>query len=337
MRFIDEAEIFVKAGDGGNGCVSFRREKFVAKGGPDGGDGGKGADVILVADPQMSTLLDFRYRRHFLAKNGETGRGKQQFGRGGEDMIVKVPVGTAVHDAATGIALADLVDPGDRFVAAKGGRGGRGNMNFATPTRQAPNFMLPGEKGEERTIRLELKLLADVGLVGFPNAGKSTLISRISNARPKIADYPFTTLVPNLGVVRAAGGRDFIVADLPGLIEGAHEGAGLGDKFLKHVERCKMLLYLAEPDGGEGRGPVSDYEATARELRLYNSELAERPSAVALTKSELVSEAGVRRIAASFKKRRRRFFAVSAVTGSGLRELVNYLADEVERHRRAVR
>jgi GTP-binding protein len=337
MRFIDEAVIITRAGDGGNGCVSFRREKFVPRGGPDGGDGGKGADVILYVDPQMSTLLDFKYQKHFLGKAGEKGRGKQQFGHGAEDLLVKVPPGTAVYDDDTGELLADLVQPGERFTVAKGGQGGKGNLNFVTSVRQAPTFAIPGVKGEERQIRLELKLLADIGLVGFPNAGKSTMISRISNARPKIADYPFTTLVPNLGMVRAAGGRDFVVADLPGLIEGAHRGAGLGDRFLKHVERCKALVYIVEPLGGEGRGPVSDFEATRHELKLYSEEMAGRPSVVALSKSELISEAERKRVALSFKRRKMTFFAISAVTGAGLKELVEYLATVVQKSRDAAR
>jgi GTP-binding protein len=333
MRFVDEAEIYIKAGDGGTGCVSFRRAKYVERGGPDGGDGGKGGDVIVVVDPQMSTLLDYKYQRHFMAKNGEGGFGKMMYGRGSADLTIKVPAGTSVFDADSGDLIADLTVPGDSMVIAHGGRGGRGNMHFATSTRQAPMFSLPPDKGEERNIRLELKLLADVGLVGFPNAGKSTLISRISNARPKIADYPFTTLVPNLGVVRAVGDRDFLVADLPGLIEGAHEGAGLGDRFLRHVERCKMLLYLVEPQGGEGRDAVSDYNATARELKMYSPELAKRPSVVVLSKCETIQADEIKAIQAAFRRKRKKFFVISAVTGKGLKELINHLAGEVEKAR----
>jgi GTPase len=330
MKFVDEVGIHVKAGDGGNGAVAWRREKFVPRGGPAGGDGGNGGDVVLVVDPQLSTLLDYRYVREHRAKSGGHGMGSDMNGADGPDLELRVPPGTVVKDAGTGEVLADLGTPGERRVVAKGGRGGLGNMNFATSTNQAPRYAEDGTPGEERDLVLELKLLADVGIVGYPNAGKSTLISRISRARPKIADYPFTTLVPNLGVVSWRGERSFVVADIPGLIEGAHEGAGLGHQFLRHIERCRVLVHLVEganPD--PGRSPRADLEAINRELALYSPELAKKPQIVAVTKID-VPEAreGGEKLAKALRRRKRPLDVrlVSAVTGEGLPQLLDAVA-----------
>ncbi len=330
MKFVDEVRIHVKAGDGGDGAVAWRREKYVPRGGPAGGDGGDGGDVVLAVDPQLSTLLDYRYVREHRAKRGEHGRGSDQNGQSGPPLELKVPPGTVLKDAVTGEILADLGEPGQRFVVAKGGRGGLGNMNFATSTNQAPRYAEKGTAGEERDLTLELKLLAEVGIIGYPNAGKSTLISRISRARPKIADYPFTTLTPNLGVVSWRGERSFVVADIPGLIEGAHAGAGLGHQFLRHVERCRVLVHLVDPIApGEGRGPKADYEAVNRELGLYSPELAKKPQVVALTKMDVP---GARERFAEFKKafaRRKKkppILAISSVTGEGLDALLDGVA-----------
>src|SRR3990170_3536635 len=290
MQFIDEAKIHVHAGDGGNGCISFRREKFVPKGGPDGGNGGNGGHVIIRADKQLNTLLDFKYRRHYDGERGEHGRGKKQDGRWGKDVVLKVPCGTIVRDSQTGEIVADLVENGQEVTAVRGGKGGRGNSEFATSTNQAPRIAEPGTSGEEREIALELKLLADVGLVGFPNAGKSTLISVISAAKPKIADYPFTTLEPNLGVVDMGDYKTFVVADIPGLIEGASEGAGLGDRFLRHVERTKLILHLVDVSSISGRNPVEDYKIINRELAAYNEDLALRPQVVIATKIDSLDD-----------------------------------------------
>lgn len=290
MKFVDQVRIYVKAGDGGNGAVAFRREKFVAKGGPSGGDGGRGGSVIFRADPQLTTLLDYRYQQHHKAPNGEQGGGSDCNGRDGKDMVLRVPVGTVFRDEETGELLADLDEADAEWVAARGGRGGLGNMNFATPVRQAPRFAQPGKPGEQCTLVLELKLLADVGLIGYPNAGKSTLISVISRARPKIADYPFTTLVPNLGVVGYKDHRSFVAADIPGLIEGASEGAGLGHRFLRHVERCRLLVHVIDasaPDLDPERDPATDRAIIDRELARYSPELAERPQIVAINKCDL--------------------------------------------------
>lgn len=258
--FIDRAKIHIKAGNGGNGMVSFRREKFVPAGGPDGGDGGKGGDIIFEVDEGLRTLIDFRYKRKYVAGSGENGGTAKRTGKSGKDLIIRVPPGTVVKDLETGRILADMVEPGQRTVVAKGGKGGAGNQHFATPTRQVPGFAKPGDPGEEYEVELELKMIADVGLVGFPNAGKSTLLSKVSAAKPKIADYPFTTLVPNLGVVRIDEGASFLLADIPGLIEGAHQGVGLGFDFLRHVERNRMLLHIVDVAGVDGRDPVDDFE-----------------------------------------------------------------------------
>jgi len=330
MKFVDEVRIHVKAGDGGNGAVAWRREKFIPRGGPAGGDGGNGGDVVLVVDPQLSTLLDYRYLREHEAKSGGHGMGSDMNGHDGEDLVLRVPPGTVVKDAATGEVLADLGEPEQRFVAAKAGRGGLGNMNFATSTNQAPRFAEDGTPGAERELVLELKLLADVGIVGYSHAGKSTLISRISRARPKIADYPFTTLVPNLGVVSWRGTRSFVVADIPGLIEGAHDGAGLGHQFLRHIERCRVLVHLVEGANPEpGRAPKADLDAVDRELALHSRELAKKPQIVAVTKVD-VPEAreGGEKLARLLARRKKpvKVHLVSAVTGEGIDALLDAAA-----------
>jgi GTP-binding protein len=319
--FVDEAKIVVRGGDGGNGCVSFRREKYVPRGGPDGGDGGHGGSVVLVADPSVSTLLAFRFHRQFQAERGRHGEGSNRTGRSGEDLEVRVPVGTVVYDDERVELLDDLCEPHRRFVAAAGGRGGRGNARFVSSVRQAPTRHDPGTPGDARSLRLELKLLADVGLVGLPNAGKSTLISRISAARPKIADYPFTTLEPHLGVVDR-GQRSFVVADIPGLIEGAHEGAGLGTRFLRHVERCTVLLHLVDPTT-ESSDPVEDVAVVLHELRSYRPELATRPRILVATKADAVQDP--RSLAALEQLARAdgiELHVVSAVVGRGIEDLL---------------
>src|SRR5919106_786752 len=288
--FIDEVRIRVKAGDGGNGCLAFRREKYVPRGGPSGGDGGRGGDVTLVASEDYNTLLHFRYNPEHEGERGRHGEGSNRTGRDGETIELPVPVGTIVYDADTGEQLFDFTEPGQRFTAATGGRGGRGNARFATSTHQTPTEHEPGRPGEERNLRLELKLLADVGLVGFPNAGKSTLISRISAAKPKIADYPFTTLTPHLGVVGLSDDRTFVVADVPGLIEGAHEGQGLGTRFLSHLERTKVLVHLVDVSSGSGREPVDDFEIITRELQLFQPTLAAKPQIAVANKLDALDE-----------------------------------------------
>jgi GTP-binding protein len=330
MKFVDEVRIHVKAGDGGDGAVAWRREKFVPRGGPAGGDGGHGGDVVLAVDPQLATLLDYRYVREHRARSGEPGRGSDQNGQDGPALELRVPPGTVVKDALSGEVLADLAEPGQRLVAARGGRGGLGNMNFATSTNQAPRYAERGTAGEERELTLELKLLADVGIVGWPNSGKSTLISRISRARPRIADYPFTTLTPNLGVVSWRGEKSFVVADIPGLIEGAHAGAGLGLQFLRHVERCRVLVHLVDAVApGEGRSPAADYAAINHELGLYSAELAKKPQVVAVTKLDLPE---AREKLAEFRrgfarrKRRPEILGISSATGEGLDALLDAVA-----------
>jgi GTPase len=321
--FIDEARIRVKAGDGGKGAIAFRREKFVPKGGPSGGDGGDGGSVLLEVDEGLSTLLDFRYRTEYRAPSGESGGNKDMYGRAGEDLVLRVPPGTQVWSEDTGALLADLKGHGTRFVAARGGRGGRGNIHFATATEQAPRKAEPGTPGQERHLRLELKLLADVGLVGFPNVGKSSLIARVSAARPKIADYPFTTLVPNLGVVRLSGDRSFVVADVPGLIEGAHEGAGLGTRFLKHLERTRVLVHVLEVGEGEGRSPIRDYEAVRAELEAWSPELAARPEIIVLNKLDLPeTRKRLATLERALGRRGKSALGISAVTGAGIPELL---------------
>lgn len=328
MRFVDEVEVEVIAGDGGNGCVAFRREKFRPFGGPSGGDGGKGGDVIFVADPRLGTLMDLRYKRKLRAERGEHGRGKDQYGKSGEDLRVPVPLGTQIYDARTGELLADLRVEGQEEVLAFGGRGGRGNIHFATPTDRAPRKAEPGEPGQRRMLRLELKLLADVGLLGFPNVGKSTFIARVSRARPKIADYPFTTLVPNLGVVSRDSDRTFVVADIPGLVEGAAEGAGLGHRFLKHVERCRVLLHLVTLDPDPDREPLKDFRTLMDELRRFDARLASRPMVVAVSKVDLPEvRAIVEEVREALAREGYEVFALSAATGEGVDEVL----DAVER------
>jgi GTP-binding protein len=335
MQFVDQAFIRVRAGDGGKGAVAFRREKFVPKGGPSGGDGGDGASVVLLVDEGLSTLLDFRYKKEYQAPSGQAGSNKDKYGRGGDDLVLRVPPGTQVHDEATGERIADLHVHGERFVLAKGGQGGRGNIHFATSTDRAPRRAEPGLPGEERSVRLDLKLLADVGLLGFPNVGKSSLIARISAARPKIADYPFTTLVPNLGMVRLTGERSFVVADIPGLIEGAHAGAGLGDRFLRHVERTRVLVHLLDATAGPDRAPLRDFDAINRELALFDPALAKRPQLVVLNKTDLPDVAGARRrLAASFARRKIRLLGISAATGDGVPALLEEIWKELVAERR---
>ncbi len=330
MHFVDEAVIYVKAGDGGNGCVAFRREKFVPRGGPAGGNGGRGGHVVLLADPTVKTLVDLHLQRTYKAPNGQHGQGSNKHGANGEDLIIRVPLGTTVYDAQTGELLADLVKPGQRVVVARGGRGGRGNAAFVNSTRQTPVFAELGEPGEERTLRLELKLLADVGIIGYPNVGKSTLISRISAARPKIADYPFTTLVPNLGTVRVDN-FSFVVADLPGLIEGAHKGVGLGHQFLRHAERTAVLLHMVDIAATEGRDPLRDFEVINEELSLYNPVLAEKPQIVVANKMDLPqAKANLERCLPYWQKRGYEVFPISALTGEGLQPLVYRMAEMVK-------
>jgi GTPase len=329
--FIDQAEINVKAGNGGNGVISFRREKYIPKGGPDGGNGGNGGDVILRADRQLTTLMDFRYKRSYSADNGNNGEGSNRTGKTGVDTVIRVPVGTVIRDADTDEILADLVDDHSEIVIAKGGRGGRGNAEFATPTDQAPRKATPGTPGEECTIQLELKLLADVGLVGFPNAGKSTLISVISAAKPKIADYPFTTLIPNLGIVRYAEDKSFVVADIPGLIEGAHRGKGLGIQFLRHIERTRVLVFLIECTADD---PAEQYQTLLNELELFNPDLIGKPRLVLLTKLDTADES----LKKSIKKIKfpgsSKILPISAVTGEGLKPLLDLLWKKLHPSRR---
>jgi GTP-binding protein len=337
--FIDQVKIYIKSGDGGDGCVSFRREKFVPYGGPDGGDGGRGGDVVLEVSPHMATLIDLRYQQRYVVKRGEHGGRKKSFGKHTADLIIPVPKGTVIRDAETAELVADLTHPGQRVVAVKGGRGGRGNTHFKSATRQAPQMAEPGQKGEERWLQLELKLLADVGLVGLPNAGKSTLISTLSSAHPKIADYPFTTLEPNLGVVTVERSRgkstQFTVADIPGLISGAHEGKGLGIKFLKHIERTSLLLHLVDVSESTTGDPVEDLEVIREELRLYHHGLVEKPFLVAATKIDIAGE-GLRAKALFHycEKKKIPFFEVSSATGKGMDHMIRSLVTAVEKLRK---
>jgi GTPase len=338
MQFVDETVITVKAGDGGNGVVAFRREAHVPRGGPAGGDGGRGGDVVLIADPGLSTLLDQRYQKTYAAERGEHGQGHDRFGHAGESIEVRVPVGTQVLDAASGELVVDLVEPGQRFVAARGGRGGHGNLHYVSPTNRAPRRADPGAPGEERKLRLELKLLADVGLVGLPNAGKSTLISRISSARPKIADYPFTTLLPCLGLVRLGDERSFVVADIPGLIEGAHEGAGMGTRFLRHIERTRVLLYLVDDRHelfGEPGSPLADLQLLKNEVAAHNPELSRKPALIGLTKVDLLTPERVSALQSTLSATGLACVPLSAVTGTGVAPLLEALWAALAEARRA--
>ncbi len=329
--FADIAQIKVKAGNGGNGLVSFHREKYVAAGGPDGGDGGNGGDVILVADAQLSTLTEFRYKRIYKAGNGEDGKAKKSFGKNGESVYVSVPAGTLVRDTETGKIIADLKKDGDTFVAAKGGRGGWGNTHFATPTRQVPKFAKPGQKTQERELTLELKLLADVGLVGFPNVGKSTLLSAVSSARPKIANYHFTTLEPNLGVVAAGEAGSFVMADIPGIIEGANTGIGLGHEFLRHVERTRILLHIVDISGTEGRNPIEDFEIICNEMEQYNPELAKKPQIVIGNKIDVVyDDTQTKAFETEMKKRGFEVYFISAAAHKGTADLMKLVASKLK-------
>ena len=326
VNFIDKAHITCRAGNGGNGAVAFHREKYVAAGGPDGGDGGDGGSIILVVDDNMSTLMDFRYKRKYVATNGVDGQGGRKSGRDGESLTIKVPRGTLVRDRETGGIMADM--SGDEpFVAAKGGRGGWGNQHFATPTRQVPRFAKAGLPGESHDVVLELKLLADVGLVGFPNVGKSTLLSVVSKAHPKIANYHFTTLYPNLGVVYVDEGVSFVMADIPGIIEGASEGAGLGHDFLRHIDRCRLLVHLVDVSGSEGRDPMADFDASNAELKEYSPELATRPQIVVANKTDLLADPEqLEKFRAHVEEAGYEFMAMSAATHQGTRELVQAIA-----------
>ena len=328
--FIDEARILVKAGDGGNGCLAFRREKFVPRGGPSGGDGGRGGDLVLVSTEHRNTLLQFRFNPEHKAERGRHGEGSQRTGAEGRSLDVQVPVGTVVYDESTGERLYDFTQPGERFTVARGGKGGKGNARFATSTHQAPTEHEPGFPGEEKRLRLELKLLADVGLVGFPNAGKSTLISRISAARPKIADYPFTTLEPNLGVVQFDDSRSFVVADIPGLIEGAHLGHGLGIQFLRHIERTRLLAHLVDLSDTSGRDPVEDFETVMQELASFSDDLVRKPMILVATKMDVAQDpervARLRKLAV---ERGLPCFEISSVTGQGIDALKFAMAERV--------
>jgi GTP-binding protein len=331
MKFLDEAKVYIRSGDGGNGCISFRREKFIEFGGPNGGDGGKGGDVIAIAVDGLNTLIDYRYQQHFTAKNGGGGMGKDRHGANGPDAVLKIPVGTQVYEEDGETLLADLTEAGQRIVLARGGNGGFGNAYFKSSTNRAPRHANPGQLGVEMTIRLRLKLIADAGIVGLPNAGKSTFLAAVSAAKPKIADYPFTTLHPQLGVVDVDG-REFVLADIPGLIEGAHEGVGLGDRFLGHVERCRVLLHLVdgtEPDAGAA------YETVRAELTAYGHELTEKPEIIALNKADALSPDDVKQQVARLKRAAKKTpLVISAVSGAGVNEALRALFKVIEQARR---
>lgn len=328
--FVDKAKITIKAGRGGDGAVSFHREKYVPSGGPDGGNGGKGGDIVFVADDNFSTLIDFRYKKKYVAENGQNGGSNRCTGKSAPDLVIKVPRGTVIRDSETGRIMADISTDEPKIIA-KGGNGGKGNCNFATSTRQIPRFAKPGFPGEEFEVTLELKLIADIGLVGFPNVGKSTLISVVSAAKPKIANYHFTTLTPVLGVVKINDEQSFVMADIPGLIEGASDGVGLGHEFLRHVERCRLIIHVLDASGIEGRDPIEDFEIINSELKNFSEELSECPQIVAANKCDMASEEQVGRIEEYIKDRGLRFFRISAATTEGTKELVKAAAEELEK------
>ena len=326
--FTDYTKIIIKSGDGGNGAATFRREKYVAAGGPDGGDGGKGGDIYFTVDKDKNTLIDFRYNKRYKAGNGQNGSGNHCNGRYGEDLYVKVPIGTVVKDAETGKVIADLSKPNQTELILKGGRGGRGNSHFATPTRQAPRFSEDGDKGEEKEVILELKLLADVGLLGYPNVGKSTFLSKVTEARPKIANYHFTTLEPNLGVVKTKSGDGFVIADIPGIIEGASEGIGLGLQFLRHVERTRLLLHFIDVSGEEGRDPVEDYKTINKELKKYSEKLSKRKQILVATKIDVMQdETNLKKLEELAKKEKLEIYKISSVTGEGIEKLIDHVTE----------
>ena len=325
--FTDYTKIIIKSGDGGNGAISFRREKYVAAGGPDGGDGGKGGDVYFVVDKDKNTLIDFRYNKKYKATNGENGSGAKCSGKSGEDIYIGVPIGTVLKDNETGKVIADLSEPGQKELVLKGGRGGRGNQHFATSTRQVPRFAEDGEPGQEKEVILELKLLADVGLLGFPNVGKSTFLSTVTSARPKIANYQFTTLEPNLGVVKSKDGTSFVIADIPGIIEGASQGVGLGLQFLRHIERTRLLLHLIDVSGSEGRNPVDDFNVINEELKNYSKKLANRKQIIVATKCDVPNQELLEQLEKLAIEKNMEFFKISSVTGEGIEKLLDYVSN----------
>ena len=331
--FVDKVKVFIKSGDGGDGRVSFRREKYVPNGGPDGGDGGNGGNVVFIADGNLRTLLDFRYKRKYVAENGEIGGGSNSFGKDGKDLYIKIPAGTVIKDAETGSVMGDLKEEGQQLIVAKGGKGGKGNARFATSTRQTPRFAHPGDKGIERWIELELKLIADVGLIGFPNVGKSTLLSVVTAAKPKIANYHFTTLSPNLGVVKLDNNRNFVMADIPGIIEGAHKGVGLGHSFLRHIERTKVIIHILDVSGIEGRNPLDDFKKINEELKLYSEKLSSKYQIVACNKMDIPgSEKNFEKVKSFLSKEGYEVFPISGATRKGIKELLDNVYNALENY-----
>ena len=329
---VDYTKIYAKSGDGGNGAITFRREKYVAAGGPDGGDGGKGGDVYFIVDPDSNTLINFRYNKKYKAQNGENGSGNNCYGKKGEDLYIKVPLGTVIKDSKTGKVIADLSTPGQKELVLPGGRGGKGNSHFATATRQAPHFAQGGEKGIEKELILELKLLADVGLIGFPNVGKSTILSIVTSAKPKIADYHFTTLEPNLGVVKTEYGESFVIADIPGIIEGASKGIGLGLQFLRHIERTRLLLHVIDVSGSEGRDPVQDFKIINEELKKYSEKLSKRKQIIVANKIDSMQDESLyKNLEKLAKKLNLEIYKISAATGEGLKELFRNVSEELKK------